>query len=211
MVINDVSLIELLSPLIFSWILTRIFRSYFHPRFSEPFLVTGDPEMRGDKEAGVLDVIAHDSEEFNLKAQDREKERKVENIPEVEGDSTQDANLPSLELLTIDVEKDDTEIEESKVEATVTDLNDSYTQDQIGLTTNQKRNPYFVLGYAASTHYKQKYAFFKLASFGVYTFGLFVCVPIILSRNNIFDEVDFSIAFKAPCTGIATLYFVELL
>jgi len=211
MIVIDVRLIiELLSPLIFSWILTRIFRSCFHPRFSEPFLVTGDPEMRGE-EAGVLDVIAHDSEEFNLKAQDRERDRKVENISEVEGDSTEDANLPSLELLTIDVEKDDTEVEESEVEATVTDLNDSKIQNQIGLTMHQKRNPYFVLGYAASTHYKQKYAFFKLASFGVYTFGLFVCVPIILSRNNIFDEVDFSIAFKAPCTGIATLYFVELL
>merc|ERR1719233_1168721 len=136
----------------------------------------------------------------------------MENILEVEGDSTEDANLPSLELFTIDVERDGTEVEkESEVEATVTDLNDSNMQNQTGLTMNQKRNPYFVLGYAASTHYKQKYAFFKLASFSVYAFGLFVCVPIILSRNNILDEVDFSIAFKAPCTGIATLYFVELL
>jgi len=205
------AIFELLSPLIFSWILTRIFRSYFHPRFSKPFLVTGDPEMRGEKEAGVLDVIAHDSEECNLKAQDRERERKVENVPEVEGDSTEDGNLPSLELLTIDVEKDDTDFEESEVEATVTDLNDSNMQNQIGLTMNQKRNPYFVLGYAASTHSKQKYAFFKLASFSVYTLLLFVCVPIILSRNNILHEVDFSIAFKAPCIGIASLYINELL
>jgi len=110
--------------------------------------------------------------------------------------------------------KEDTEVEEEiKVEAWVPDLKDNNMQNQVGLTMNRKRNPYFALGYAACTYHKQKYAFLQLAGVTVYTFGLFVCVPIILSRSNIFDELelDFSIALKIPCSGLASLYFLELL
>jgi len=67
--------------------------------------------------------------------------------------------------------KEDTEVEEeSKIEAGVPDLKDYNMQNQVGLTMNRKRNPYFVLGYAACTHHKQKYAFLQLASVTVYTF-----------------------------------------